>query len=89
LDKVLINSWWFDFDKMQAHRDPDWLLYHKGSDRNIVDISWDHKKNLMWKKVMEHVWQGHFFEDPESHHNETILRAYADYIFEKDVLSGT
>jgi len=80
----LINGWWFDFDKMQASRDVNWHLYDIKSDRNIVDIQFD--RGLMWKKVTDYAWRGHFFDDPESHFNKEIERAYSDWLCEKLIL---
>ena len=85
MKEVLINSWVFNFETMTATRDKNWHLYNEDSDRNTVCFHID--DGVLWKKAADITWRGYFFSDPEHDYNDGILRAYATYMFEKQVLT--
>lgn len=77
---ILINGWWFDFENMMAHRD----IKHQGF-RNVIDFRINEGQIYYKNSNGDCDFLG-FFVEPEDHYNEKIIKAYADWAFEKEVL---
>lgn len=83
---VLINSWYFCFKTMMAHRDPKWKHFSAGPN--------NHKpiKVIFDGSIVDYPSQsgphgvGPFFRPPEDYFNEVIQREYMSYVFEQEVL---
>ncbi len=70
---IMINNWEFDFEKMMAYRGLQEITIHN---RGNGCICRQYKHELR-----------KFFDPPEDHHNDTIDRAYMDFVFEKQILN--
>lgn len=84
MEEVLINSWWFNFRTMTANRD---LPSNYGS-RNYWDTVCPFSINngVLFRSPYGGGFIPDFFCEPKDHYNDDIVRAYNNYVFERDVL---